>query len=540
MSRPWPVVLLSLIACSHRLGAQSAVFEDFSQGVRLNGSGSLLWDVYLDDCDTPQSASAANDLWTVVGDNTYGAWDRGCGAGHGNALYWHFFPYPYLPPNGHAANWLISGSWNVNYNRMRFRMMCTPHNVYYETNPSLSQQIGDSTLSIGTYVKPETDMISGNQGDHFYHGLGFNIYAGQWSWFELNRAPNHWRDDPGYQEYPEDPTWYMDSARRSHYFDGLTRFYFDSASNNVQSTFEPVAPLFRTPPTMDSWSGLTCQYTDFTFRLEPAQPDAFVETLNGTYNGTGYEVSLNTVKNHVVNYTVNYSTSQDIKTLGFSNASSGGTIASNGTPFLSATWKSPPMAQVPRLWVAFRPQMPVSQIAQNPMEVFLVRDSLLATGDTVAISGVQGCTAANGTWPVTVLPQQSFTVADGQLVNIVTDASGNSVATTSSPHGLHAGRLVEMYQTDVAYTFNPTPITAVTSLTFGFNGGLSAGTIDNTYQYWNMLFIYALSALQLQGANGCNASYSGGGTVVATSETKNFTELEIDRVGPSIIRRRRP
>lgn len=496
----------------------TAVLDDFSQGIRKNGAGSNLWDVYLGDCDTPQSMNIIGNHLQVVGDNTYGAFDRGCGGGHGNGIYFHFYPYPYTQPNGHVQDWLTSGSKNANYNRFSFKMKCTKDTLQSDTTDY--NLMGEPILSLGTYVKTTADNNAGSQGDHFYHGLGFNIYANQWSTMVYNRTVTHWRDNPGYMSYPEDPLWFADSARKTHYYDGLTRWYFDSASNNTQSSQQPVAPYFRTPPTMDSWSGQNCEYSDFIFWYQTDEPDPFVYTLNGTYNGSGYELSFDTVKNYLVNYDVKYAT-QDIKTLGWSNASNGGSVANHRTSSVSVTWKGPSMSEQPDMWLAVRPRMNIQSISGSPMVVSTIQDTFLSTGDTVNISGVTGCTAANGNWTVTSIPRTSFSSEDGQLLSFTTNPSGDTTFTTASPHGLAVGRLVSMYQTDQPYTFGPTPITSVTATTFTAHTGMPAATVNNPP------FLYVYSAIQLNNSSGCNTPYLSDGTVTATSENKNFTEIHL-------------
>src|SRR5262249_15500313 len=148
-----------------------------------------------------------------------------------NGVYWNFFPntgsgYPY--PQGFARNFIKGGTFDPNTNRLRMKVKCSG-------NVSRRSDGGD-VLQIGTYVKSHTDPDTTQQGDHYYHLIDANFYANQWSYIEINRVPQHQVGQNPTTNWPEDP------VSGVHYFDGLTRFYFDTQSGN--------------------WSNQTCYFDD--------------------------------------------------------------------------------------------------------------------------------------------------------------------------------------------------------------------------------------------------------------------------------------
>src|SRR5947209_14509418 len=67
----------------------------------------------------------------------------------------------------------------------------------------------------------------------------------------------------------------------------------------------------------------------------------------------------------------------------------------------------------------------------DPVSIGVANPHGLVTGDRVVISGVQGCTTANGTWPVTVTDLTHFTIpvsGDGEWVTNTGQVRGGSMA----------------------------------------------------------------------------------------------------------------
>jgi hypothetical protein len=300
------------------------VLEDFATTAirKSTGGGGDLWNVYLGE-DPNQTYSVSNGMLKVVGD---GQDNSSCYTGCG--IYWQFFPAPYVWPDGFAQSYVKSGTFTSTVNRMRFKAKCDKNVV--------RRSDGGGILDIGTYVKPHSEQTPANQGQHYYHGFDMNMYAGRWVLFEINAQPQHIVGGDPNSTPPLDPEWNSPTEGAPvHYMDGLTRFYFDTGG--------------------DGWVSHTCYFDDFTFDTVTGAPDAYVSSMTATHSGSAYEVTWATPKMQSISYDVRYST-QSMKTIGFSNGTNGGSVASTGNSYPSVIWKSPAMAESPSgLYVAIRP-----------------------------------------------------------------------------------------------------------------------------------------------------------------------------------------
>src|SRR5262249_12926410 len=160
-----------------------------------------------------------------------------------------------------------------------------------------------------------------------------NVYPGKQIYVTLNRTPQHRVGCCGGANEPEieDPEWVSPTLGTAmHYFDGLTRFYFDTING--------------------PWSNVTCQFTDFRFATVPGEPDDKVMSITSQYTGpiTGYaqgryEVTWNAPR-YIVGgqaYNVRYST-QSMRLNGFASGTDGGTVKGPDDSAYSGTfWNSP-------------------------------------------------------------------------------------------------------------------------------------------------------------------------------------------------------
>ncbi|MBV9406385.1 MAG: hypothetical protein JO211_13655 [Acidobacteriaceae bacterium] len=67
----------------------------------------------------------------------------------------------------------------------------------------------------------------------------------------------------------------------------------------------------------------------------------------------------------------------------------------------------------------------------NPIVIGVAEPHGMATGDRVVISGLRGCTAANGTWPITVIDASNFSIpiaANGDWLSQTGQVRGGSMA----------------------------------------------------------------------------------------------------------------
>jgi hypothetical protein len=287
------------------------LLEDFASQ-RKNGMGGDLWSAYLGE-DPNQTYSIENGMLKLV-------------VGSGSAPYLHFFPntgfgYPF--PQGFAQNFKKSGTWNPNINRLRFWVKCSK---------SVSRRSdGGDILQVGTYIKPHSSGDVAWQGAHYYHLFDPNFYANRWMMVELNRLPQHEVGNNGSATYAEDPEW----SSGVHYFDGLTRFYFDTSNGS-------------------EWANQTCYFDNFEFDLKSGEPETQVSSMTATYTGSAYEVSWAAPKNVNTSYEIRYSTTS-MKSAGFNSGASGGTVSSPGSAYVGTFWKSTNMPEADPLYVAIRP-----------------------------------------------------------------------------------------------------------------------------------------------------------------------------------------
>lgn len=300
------------------LSAQAQmVLDNFSaSSLRKIPDGRDVWSTVLAE-DSDQSYSLENGMLKIVGSKYTGCGTTGCG------LYMHFMPYPYVLPNGFVRAWQ-SGTWDPNVNRLNFKFKCSK-NVPGENDGSYS-------FHIGTYVKRTSDTGDNNQGQHYYHHFDPNVYANQWIYVEVTRLPQHKVSQNSSANWPENPEL---SSSGVNYFDGLTRFYFDTTGGG-------------------KWSGQTCWFDDFVFEKKAGEPDTHVGGTTATYNGSSYEVRWNAPKNTVTTYEVRYSNAS-MKTAGFTSGVDGGRTSSPGSAYTVTYWKSPNRSNTQDLYVAIRP-----------------------------------------------------------------------------------------------------------------------------------------------------------------------------------------
>jgi hypothetical protein len=311
-------LVLMLCASLTQAIAAEALLEDFAS-MRKNGVGDNLWFAYLG-ASPNQTSSIENGTFKVSANSS--------SAG----VYFDFLPIQsngYSFPQGFMRSWIKSGTWDPNTNRLTFACKFSK-NVTRRSD-------GGTIGSVVTYVKNHDHPDNAWQGAHYYHLFDPNIYADQWMYFELNRAPQHQVGSSGDISWPEDPTFSGPSKLGNgvHYYDGLTLFYLEF---NDYSGF----------------GGVTSWCDDFKVNTVANEPDSYVATITSTYTGSRYEVAWQGPKNQSVSYEVRYSNTS-MKSAGFETGSNGGTVSNPGNAYQGTIWTSGPMAKAPVLYVAIRP-----------------------------------------------------------------------------------------------------------------------------------------------------------------------------------------
>jgi hypothetical protein len=335
MKRVFLLACLSFVLSGNTAFGQ-AQWEDFS-------SNRGIWGVYLgEDPGQTFSIDTANRWMQVTGSPNSGCSYTGCG------IYMQFLPpVDYF---AYAKNYLQSGTWSADYNRLSFKFQC---------NASISGQSGGAgNVQIGTYIRwpGATDPMWA--GAHYYHFIDPNVYPGKWIYVTLNRTPQHEVGASLPEPEIEDPEWVNGGSQKVHYYDGLTRWYFDTQGGS-------------------DWRGVTCKFADFRFYTLAGEPDSLVMSLTGQYSGSRYEATWDAPRRVTGGqaYNIRYSTSS-MRVNGFASGTSGGTVhGPDGSDYVSTAWNSPAMAQAPVMYVAIQPagqssfteiQIPASGSATPP------------------------------------------------------------------------------------------------------------------------------------------------------------------------------
>jgi hypothetical protein len=493
------VLALPIFSC---LAQAQAVLENFAAARNNFGNAGPLWDAY-------NGGGCTGNSWTIGS-------SQGIDANTGNpgdCPYIHFFPdgtNGYFYPQGYAQFYILSGSWNPQYNRLTYTMTC-------------NATITSGSDGFADYIRDPLDINGGDssyQGQHYYHGTSLQrIVANHAVTWIINRTPNHQVGSASSINWPNDPEWVLPTGNQSaiahpvHYFDGLTRFYLN--------------------PTRQASSPTQCTYSSFNFSTAAGEPDEYVYTLMGNYDGSSYNIAWHTPNNDSTPYLIHYSTSGSMHVGGFSTGTNAGTITAPGNTYDYVTWTSPAMTQAANMWVAIRPQPLVIGATGNgvsPIRLSLPADAMYGNNDQVTVSGIGGNTAANGTWNITPVPRQFWRFYDGTLGSIVV-SGGIATVTTPMAHNLKVGQIVLLYNVTDSSVWSYGPTSAVTSVPTSTTFTTTTTEPNGTYNSGNTpsLQVWAMPAIDLQGSTG-NGAYTSGGRVAATSDTTNFSEIYLPGV----------
>src|SRR6185295_3346894 len=163
------------------------------------------------------------------------------------------------------------------------------------------------------------------------HLVDPNVYSGKVIYVSINRTPQHQVGSNPNTNRPENPT-----SPSFNYFDGLTRWYFDTQDG--------------------PWSSASCQFGPVTFEKKFSEPDQQVSSITYQYTGSRYEVTWSGPKNSTLKFDIAYSATS-MKTAGFASGVPAGTISATGNSYTNVIWTSANMQQAAGgLYVAIRPQ----------------------------------------------------------------------------------------------------------------------------------------------------------------------------------------
>jgi len=316
MIRRFAGILLLLALPLLAFASSIAVLEDFST-LRLNGNGDPLWSPYTGEDPNQTGSCCAGGFYQVV----VGASPSG--------IYFNFVPHPYNVTGGYASEQIKSGSWDIQANRLQF---------WFYSSISVSRRSdGGSLLEIGTYIRDHASVEPNYQGAHYYHILDPNFYASRWHRVILNRQPQHKVGEAAATNWPLDPEFPPNGDQNVHYFDGLTRWYFDTQGTTGQ------------------FANSTWRFTAVTFDKIANEDDDEISSIVGVYTGTAYEVTWASKKNTARTFDIRHR-STTMKPSSFSSGTDGGSVSNPNSDYTGCIWTSPAMAQSSTYFVAIQKQ----------------------------------------------------------------------------------------------------------------------------------------------------------------------------------------
>jgi hypothetical protein len=380
--------------------------------------------ITLDDFSGPRpnpGNAPANIIQTYLGEDPGQTYTIGSGklqvTGSPSAgIYWNFLSYPYTGTLGFAKGWIEAGTWDPNVNRLKFSFSCD------RAIPKTASGYGN--VQIGTYVKTD-DGQPANQGAHYYHHIDPNIYVGKVVYVDINRTPTHQVGQDPSINWPENPT-----APGFNYFDGLTRWYFDTQDGN--------------------WSGIVCEFGPITFTKILGEPDQQVYSVTYQYTGSRYEVTWGGPKNSSLQFDIAYST-QSMNGAGFSSGTAAGTVSATGNDYTNVIWASPNMQEAAAgLYVAIRPQgqtsftevfipnssgapsppsppTPTVSMSASPLSITLDQSSNLSWSS----ADVTSCTASDG-WSGTRATSGNLSVSPATTTTYTLTCTGTNGSANQS------------------------------------------------------------------------------------------------------------
>jgi hypothetical protein len=421
---------------------------------------------------------------------------------------------------------------------------------------TFSQSSWETVWNSQSQIMPINGVFSGGGSNnlHYYYEPSCDRYAGQWLLNDVNMTPHTQVSGSGAENWPNDPIY----------------------NGHTYATYQPYAPNgLETAHTLynmygwyddnggfrENYNGTLTQGTQLVgpikLYLVTGEPEEMVHvkvsmwapSLYGTSN-PGYEACWGGPKEIDASrwaYQISYSTS-DLKTIGFSNGTSGGSVApQNNSTSEYQVWYSPTMSINPIEYIGIRPVAAIqgcSLAGVSPIWCQLqtyqgpgVDPMYSAVGDHVTVAGVTGNTAANQTAAATAALQprviwwrndprwayQSSAVASNPAT---TDEINIKIANCCSagPWGFHTGDTIATSATAIA-TLTGYTITVVDDDDFIYNG-LSWSTLcasgGCSGGYTRKLVPPATNALtSIVATGGCTSG--GGGTCSAESCQANLS-----------------
>jgi hypothetical protein len=540
------------------------------------GAGALVWIDGLDETSTGlnslnrpyliqslttdntgavnQVVLAIDDGTATVPNGTYGPASSStfaCSARPCMAIPWPGDPYAdfNLPnaayPNATLQNYLKYGAvWNPAFNRLRLQYKWSGINQGFPA-------AGSPPMDLGGYIYHGTDP---NDQAHTYQDGAGPIISGQWAQLEWPAMFEHivgannnylygneaalnggWFDTP--------PSW--DGGARP-FWTSMGRIYWDWSG-----------PL----PTTPAMTGGTLTYRSITLYQASNEPFEYVHGTGIAYDGAEYQVGwIGPRQNYApmgwrlpVTYNIAYSTS-DLKTIGFSNGTPGGSVNNAAGTGDTVNYASPSTSQAGTIYFGIRPVTPIAAVSPNgasPIWFWSWADYGLDSTSHITTSGVGGNGNVTNAAVNSIQPRQFWTLyqpqsnpqwtSPGTLTSITSDASGNCTVTLNGVnHNLAAGWPVLISNPPASTLFgnpNASAVFNVTSIPTAskFVFSCPSATPNTTWNtdtfnspYWYHFTVMSFPGVSVAGT-GSGISL-GSPTMVSTDDTKNFAEISFTPV----------
>jgi hypothetical protein len=327
----------------HRPGGISIILEDFATQRKTADNTQNLFAIYSPGGQTQTGGynSGNQDFEVTV---------TGIGGGASGGCYWHFLPCGdvdlYSWPNGFCQHYIKSGVFSTSVNRMIIKVTRT-------TDRASSEPYGG--LEIGNYAKSHNYSDTSQQGQHYYWKSSVGFYANEPVYLFLDAQVHHRVGTDANLNHPYDPTWNGDDGgfcpTPTHFFDALTRWYWDSGPNDgsgdvgavykidniyMDSTNEATEPITSLQGSNDASPLLIKQANTATVTYNPA----------ANSSSGGYELTWDAPKNLASSFRIAYKTSSMKASGGWTSGTwDGNTISGPNSAYVGCKWVSPALSR---------------------------------------------------------------------------------------------------------------------------------------------------------------------------------------------------
>ncbi len=278
-----------------------------------------------------------------------------------------------------------------------------------------SQTGWETVWNSNSQLMPMNGVFAGGGANnlHYYYEPSCSRYAGQWNITDINPTPHTQVNGSGGEQWPYDPIF------NGHAW-STYQPYAPNGLEGAHALYNMYAWYLDNGGQRENYNGTltqgTTQLGPIKFYSVTGEPEEMVHSKVATWapvrygsGNQGYEVCWGGPKEIDASrwtYNIAYSTS-DLKTIGFSNGTSGGSVAPNNNSTSEyQDWQSSTMALNAVEYIGIRPVAAIEGCSGSGISPIWCElqtyqgpgiDPMYASGDHVTVSGVGGNTAANQT-----------------------------------------------------------------------------------------------------------------------------------------------